>query len=372
MLKKIILTLLICLVALTGCSNENNKIEKDLENQMASIREGDILINDFDIYNRLHIHDSIINLKGLNVNINKIFSDMSYSVKQIKHNDEIAQVTLLLTVKDIDTILSEESLITDLIIEYENYVKETKDNDKINVDKHLILYLIELINSSKETVNIETNATLYYSDKTSTWELSFDEEFLNSLLGDMKIDYSINFDDIYENNEINIDYDYDKILNLPLSNKTTRSNIQYPIALYETAYFDNSDYFFEEEQYELSMSILEISRGQDALKKIKEASVFNNKEISEKQEYVLFKVNVKLENNLSSKLKIKIEDNDFSLLDKNGHYYNNCIIFGLENFAEIAKGESTQGYVCFIVDKNIDLFLLFKEYMNNTLCFSDQ
>ena len=236
----------------------------------------------------------------------------------------------------------------------------------------MILYLIELINSSKETVNIETNATLYYSDKTSTWELSFDEEFLNSLLGDMKIDYSINFDDIYENNEINIDYDYDKILNLPLSNKTTRSNIQYPIALYETAYFDNSDYFFEEEQYELSMSILEISRGQDALKKIKEASVFNNKEISEKQEYVLFKVNVKLENNLSSKLKIKIEDNDFSLLDKNGHYYNNCIIFGLENFAEIAKGESTQGYVCFIVDKNIDLFLLFKEYMNNTLCFSDQ
>jgi hypothetical protein len=188
----------------------------------------------------------------------------------------------------------------------------------------------------------------------------------------MEKDYSIDFNDICEeeSEQITISYDYNKLLNLPDSNKSTRSSIKNPVSLNEEAVFDNSDYFFEKERYVLKLKLLDIKRGTNALN-ILNAYPDNIEALDSGTEYILFKVSVKLENNLTSNKEVQISSTDFSLLDENGHYYNNCIVFGLDELEPIAEGETTTGYVCFTIDKNVKPYLLFKDYMDNTICFSN-
>ena len=186
------------------------------------------------------------------------------------------------------------------------------------------------------------------------------------------IEYKIDFNDICEEEkkDVNISYNYDKILNLPNNNKSTRSSIKTPVSVNQEAYFDNSDYFYESQRYELKIKLTDVIRGKEAYDMLKACSE-NDISIKSGEEFIIFELDIKLLNNLTSKEKLLFSTSDFSLLDNTNHYYNNCIVFGINEFQPISEGESTKGYVCFTIEKNATPYLLFKDYMDNTICFSN-
>jgi len=371
-MKKLFTSLLfIMVVFLCGCRNSD--IESNLEKELASIREGEISFSDFDIYEKMRIKDTNVNINLLDTNVEQIFKDMSYDVTDIKSNKNNSLASVTLKVKDIDAILSDESLLTELIILYENYIINNPEIDNVQTDMYLIQEIINKINVSDKFVEVKTNISLYYSEQDKKWSISFDELLIDALLGKMENKYVINLNDIYRNLlHNNTDIDYDKILNLPDSNKTTRSNMEHPIRLNKTAYFDNSDYFNEKDRYELSITVRDVIRGSEAHNKVIKASTKNNKILKDDQEYIIFNVEVKVENNLTKNPTITINNDDFSLIDIYGNHYNNCIIFGLNSFEPISNNTLTNGEICFIVDEDVETLLLFKDYMNNMLCFSEK
>lgn len=371
-MKKIIFfAITILSMMLIGCSNDEKQIQKDIENQLAAIKTEEYDMSSFDILDRMKITDSKLNLNDIqNTDITSIFNNMEYSIMNIEVNKSTAIAEIELNVRDIDTILSKDNIVSDLILAYEDYVSLNPNDDRTNIDTQLINKIADIINKDNTYTKTTAIINVYYSSDDNKWNLSFDNNSINALLGDISLDYNIDFNDILEENKesVDINYDYDKILNLSNSNKTTRSSIKSPVSINEEAYFDNSDYFFEKERYELKIKLTDVLRGKEAYNAVINASA-NNKNISDNLEYILFKVNIKLVNNLTSEEQVSISSTDFSLLDSNGHYYNNCIIYGLDELQPLQEDEETEGYIGFIIDKNIEPYLLFKDYMDNTICF---
>lgn len=371
-MKKIIIFMMSILsIMLIGCGNNQKQIQKDIENQLASIKMKEYDISTFNILSRINISDSKLNIDKLeNTNLNSIFNNFEYTIINIESNNSTATAEIEFNVKDIDTILKKDDIVSNLILSYEEYISQNPNAERTNIDIELVNKIVEIINN--DNTNIKTTAVLnvYYSKDDNKWKLSFDNDSINALLGNIEPDYNIDFNDIIEEEkeQVNIKYDYNKILNLSENNKTTRSSIKSPVNINEEAYFDNSDYFFEKERYELKIKVTDIIRGKNAYDLIMNSSE-NNKEINEKSEYILYKINVKLINNLTSENKVEINNTDFSLLDSDGHYYNNCIIYGLDELQPLEEGFETEGYIGFIIDKNIKPYLLFKDYMDNTICF---
>lgn len=368
--KKILIPLLLILFSLTGCSNDT-KVSKDIESQISSIQIGKENLTDFDLFERMNIKDSKVNIEDLTSA--NIFGNIEYSLRDLSVNKSTAIANIELKVKDIDEILSDDTVMSKLILAYDEYVSINPNADRTEIDKYLLDTICTIINDSNIYTTTTVTTNIYYSEDTNTWRISYDDDFLDSLLGNIEKNYVIDFNDICEEEkkEVKISYDYTKILNLPESNKTTRSNLKKPININEEAYFDNSDYFFERERYELKIKLTDVIRGTGAKQIIENASEYNVTDLGINEEYILFKINVKLENNLTESKYVTIDSNDFSLLGEDGHYYNNCIIFGLEELQPIEENDSTDGYICFIIDKNIKPYLLFKDYMDNTLCFSN-
>lgn len=370
-MKRIILALsvLVMVLCLSACGDSTSKVRSDISGQMDAIRAGkeDLII--FDLYDRMNIKDSKLSLAEVeNTKMNGIFSGMEYSVKDVTVNSSTAIATLEIKAKNIDKILSRDYVFTQLVLDYAKFIQENQDTDRMAADSEM-LNKIALIIGDDNAYSVNTvNVNVYYSQDKDRWVAAYDDELLDALLGKSETKgYSIDFDDICEEASKNVDikYDYNKIINLPSSNKTTRSSIKNPIKLGQEAYFDNSDFFFQKERYELKMKVTEIIRGEEA------KALVNSEEILDvNEEYILFKLNIKLENNLSEK-DILIDSTDFSLLDSKGHYYNNCMIFTNQQLQPIKEGESTEGWICFTITKGRTPFLLFKDYMDNTLCFSE-
>lgn len=374
-MKKILMifSFLLC-ISLTGCGNTEKQVQKDIENQLASIKVGEEDISDFNIYEKMNIKDSKLNIDDLSpTDLNTIFSNMEYTVKDVSVNKSTATATIEIKTKDIDEILSNDETVSLLLLEYNNFISKNPNADRETVDIDLLNYICAIIKADTTFSTNDVIANVYYSADDEKWSIAYDDDFLNCLLGNIEKDYLIDFNDICEEEKenTNISYNYDKILNLPDTNKSTRSSTKNPIAINEEAYFDNSDYFFERERYELKMKLEEVIRGDDAYNLLYNASADNIENLNSDSEYILFKISINLENNLSSNKTVTIDENDFSLLDENGHYYNNCIIFNIDKLQPMEEGTSTEGYICFIIDKNVKPYLLFKDYMDNTLCFSN-
>lgn len=368
-IKRILIPLTLITLSLTGCSN-TSKVTKDIDTQIEQIKTGQEDLTEFDLFERMNVSDSKINVEDLTKA--NIFGSVEYNIKDLSVNKSTAIANIEFKVKDVDTILSSDTVISSLLLKYDDFVSKNPSADRSEIDKYLLDEVCSIINNSNQyTTNVVTT-NIFYSNDTKTWRISYDDDFLDCLLGNMEKDYNINLDDICdeEKKEVNISYDNSKILNLPDSNKTTRSNLKNPVSVNEEAYFDNSDYFFSKQRYELKIKLTDIVRGTEAENIVKNASPDNNKTLGINEEYILFKVWVKLENNLSESKDISISTNDFSLLGEDGHYYNNAIIFGLDEIQPLEEGESSEGYVCFTIDKNVKPYLLFKDYMDNTICFS--
>jgi len=371
----ILFTFILC-CSLTGCGNKDREIKTDIERQLESIKAGSEDLSDFDIYERINLQDSKLNIEDIeNTNINKIFNSMEWSIKDIQANNSTALATLEITSKDIDAILSKDYVMTQLILDYAKYIRSNPNAEREELDRYIIDQISQVIQFGTEFTTNEVIVNVYLSGQTNNWSIAYDDNFLGALLGVMEKEYLIDINDICEEAVKNVDirYDYNKILNLPDSNKTTRSSIKSPIKFNEEAYFDNSDYFYQKEKYELKMKLVEIVRGSKAKELIEESAGENvsMRMLDTNSEYILFKLNIELVNNMTTEKTVEIQPLDFSLLDSNGHFYDNCITFGIDEFSPIEEGQSTDGWVCFLIDRGTTPFLLFKDYMDNTLVFSN-
>lgn len=376
-MKKILIVLAVILcVIITGCGAKENAVSKDVEEQLKKIKTGNEDFTCYDIYNRLNISDTKLNIDALeNKKINNIFNGIEWKIKDIQVNNSTALVTLSITAKDVDDILSKDYMLTEIILDYASYIRDNPNADREELDSFIIDKIVKIIQEDGTFTTSDVMANAFLSSENNKWEIAYDDNFIDALVGKIEKQYAINMDDICEEAEKNVDvkYDYNKILNLPASNRTTRSSIKTPILFNEEAYFDNSDYFFQKERYEAKVKVSDVIRGSKAKEIIDNASDKNTSTriLDVNSEYILFKVDIKLMNNLSSEETIEISAEDFSLLDSKGHFYNNCIVFGLDELSPVKEGEKTSGYVCFTIDKGTNPFLLFKDYMDNTLVFSN-
>lgn len=370
-MKRIILALsaILIVLSLSSCGDSTSRVRSDLSSQMDAVKAGKEDLITFDLYDRMSIKDSKLSLNEVeNTKMNTIFSGMEYSIKDVSVNSSTAMATIEIKAKNIDKILSRDYVFTQLVLDYSKFIQEHQDVDRLAADSEMLDNIAYIINDDNAYSVNTVNVNVYYSQDKDRWVAAYDDEFLDALLGKSESKgYNIDFDDICEEASKNVDikYDYNKIINLPASNKTTRSSIKNPIKLGQEAYFDNSDYFFQKERYELKIKVTDIIRGEEAKELMSSDEILDVNE-----EYIIFKLNIKLENNLSEK-DILIDSTDFSLLDSKGHYYNNCMIFSEQQLQPLREGESTEGFICFTITKGRTPFLLFKDYMDNTLCFSE-
>lgn len=359
-------------VILGGCGNREKQVKEDIERQLESIKEGREDITDYEFYNRIHLKDSAHRIDQIESNPSQILNSLSWEIKDIQVNNSTALVSMSVTAKDIDTILSKDYVMTELVLDYASYIRQNPNAERNEMDSYMIGKVLEIISQDSDVVTTEITASVFLSEQNE-WQIAYDDAFLDAVLGGIEKDYEIDLNDICEEAEknISIQYDYNKILNLSPSNKTTRSSIKTPIQFNDEAYFDNSDYFFQRERYEAKLKVSEVIRGSKAKEMIEAADEANKRVLDVNSEYIIFKVDIKLLNNLSAVEEIEITPEDFSLLDSNGHFYNNCIVFGIDSFGKLKEGENTSGYVCFTIDRAVTPYLLFKDYMDNTLVFSE-
>lgn len=378
-MKKIFLIhamIILCAFLFAGCGEREKEIEKDITKQLDSIKSGNEDLRKFDIYSRINLQDTKLKLDDIdNSGINKIFGSMEWEIKDIQANNSTAMATLNITSKDVDKILSKDYIMTQLVLDYASYVRKSPNAERLDADSHIMDRITQIIQGEPEFTTTQVPVNVYLSSQTGKWSIAYDDDFIDALLGGMEEKYLIDIDDICEEatRNINIRYDYNKIMNLPDSNKTTRSSIKSPVLFNEEAYFDNSDYFFPKERYEIKIKLTEILRGSKAREKVE--SVYSEGESTRilpvNQEYILFKIDTELVNNLTMENTVQLSAEDFSLLDSNGHFYNNCIIFGLDGFQPMKEGDKTNGWVCFTIDRGTTPYLLFKDYMDNTITFSN-
>lgn len=378
-MKKIFLIhvmIALCAFLFSGCGEREKEIEKDITKQLDSIKSGNEDLRKFDIYSRINLQDTKLKLDDVdNSGINKIFGSMEWEIKDIQANNSTAMATLNITSKDVDKILSKDYIMTQLVLDYASYVRKSPNAERLDADSHIMDRITQIIQGEPEFTTTQVPVNVYLSSQTGKWSIAYDDDFIDALLGGMEEKYLIDIDDICEEatRNINIRYDYNKIMNLPDSNRTTRSSIKSPVLFNEEAYFDNSDYFFPKERYEIKIKLTEILRGSKAKEKVE--SVYSEGESTRilpvNQEYILFKIDAELVNNLTMENTVQLSAEDFSLLDSNGHFYNNCIIFGLDGFQPMKEGDKTSGWVCFTIDRGTTPYLLFKDYMDNTITFSN-
>lgn len=368
----LIVPALFCII-LSSCGN-NDTVKTDVEKQLESIKIGQESLMNFDMYNRMHVQDSKQNLEDIeNNSLNHIFSSMGYEVSDISVNNSTAIATLNLTTKDVDKILSKDYIMTQLILDYANYMKQNPNATRTEVDSYMMDMVCKTIYEEEDSITTTVHANVYKDSNGGAWRIAYDDAFLNAILGGIDEEYLIDMDDICEEamQEVDIMYDYNKILNLPESNKTTRSSIKSPIKINEEAIFDNSDYFFQKERYVLKMKLTDVIRGSKAKEMLDEASKENSRMLNTNEEFILFKVQINLDNNLTSSEIVSLDATDFSLMDSNGHFYNNCIVFGIDSLSPISEGNTTEGWVCFSIARGTSSYLMFKDYMDNTLVFSN-
>lgn len=376
MKKKLILLsslLILTCTMLTGCGNKEKEITNSINKYFDSIKEETIDLSGYDIYERLNIKDRNYNLSDIDENNfeNKLISNLEYEIKDIEVNNSTAEAKVKLTVKDFGAILSSDEFMTKLVIFADNELSTDPSLYQKTLDLKIIEYIDSLIKEDKSNfTSVEVKFDVMYSETDKKWNVDVNEKLINAILGNVSFyDYSIELNDLFVENEteIEIDYNVENILDLPESNKTTRSTLKSPIQLNSEAYFDNTDYFYKEERYGLKVTVVDVMTDSEAYEFLRKDNDVTK--ISVNDEYVIAKVKIELDNNKTENKYVNFSITDFSLINENGKIYPNEIVFGIDEFKPIEEGQETEGYVVFVVPNNAKKFLLFKDYMNNTLCF---
>lgn len=370
-MKKIrLLLLFIPLFLLTACSSDRTA-KNEIKKEFGSFLYGNVELTDYNAYDYFGLCDSSINFNDIDKEnrLAKIVKGADYSIESVDITGDTAVATFNVSFPEINEMISDVNFYTDMLLEYNDYISKTGETDREIIGMYMVDaciedYIEDMANQQERKIKIPA----VYSIETKKWEIVYEKDFFTEIFGE--ITNTIDMNDIIETKEnIEADYDYKKIKELPSSNKSTRSSVKDPISIGEEASFDNTDYFYKAENYFITLKVANVIEGSKALDMVMAADSVNERILENGTEYVIAEVEITLDENKTESETVLFDTGDFSLMDSRGHFYANKIVFGLEEFLPVKQGETTKGYICFIADENVDKYLLFKDYMDNTLCF---
>jgi hypothetical protein len=332
-----------------GCAPKPNAVAKDL---IDTLKKGDFdKAQQYIIMEENGLDFEAIKKSQASTELyNKIFANLQYEILGTSSNKDSATVKLKTTNLDMDKISKEamaEALSQQLANAFSGTGKELSEDDIIG------LFIKRMDDPAAQKVIIESDIELRKDPNDNKLKVINNANFAYTVTGNI----GKSMDNIAEEPEAEEDP------NAP----GNRSN---PIKIGEAGLINVSSFSGSKDvNYQLSISVNSVIRGDEAWQLIEKENMFNDPP-PEGKEYMLVKTSVAILDADSEEEPFSISEYDFKFVSSKGNTYKNASVVTPDPLqAELYKGGAADGNIAALVDKD-DVIDMQYEYGNRRMWFN--